>query len=386
MPAPGDRVFFRAIAYGCDTIGAPPAPGCMNGPVTLVSSPPNDPRLFAVEQSGKIRIIENEVLRGEPFLDVSAEPSFVTGGELGLLGIAFHPAYATNRQVFVFYTATNPDTADLQHPYVSVVARYTASAGDPYVAEPQATIVLSIPDPFDTNQGGMIEFGSDGHLYISTGDGGAMAGPADPFGNAQNPNSLLGKILRIDVDHPSGENQYGIPADNPFASGAAGAPEVWVLGLRNPWRWSFDRATGDMWIGDVGEDLVEELDVLRAGDQAGRNLGWSKYEATSCFDPPCDPSGLTFPVDSRMHADGWTAIVGGQVYRGSCYPALVGRYFYTDTGKAAIASAQLQGDGSVVVGPDGGFATAAPVSLHAAAGGELYQSHLNGNIYQLVAQ
>src|SRR5262249_53729307 len=157
--------------------------------------------------------------------------------------------------------------------------------------------------------------------------------------NGQDPHALLAKILRIDVDHTAPPRAYAIPAGNPFADGAAGAPEVYILGVRNPWRWTFDPATGDMWIADVGQATIEELDVLPAGHQAGVNLGWSMYEGANCFKPPCDPTGKTFPQHVRTHDSGWNAIIGGRVYRGSCYPDLVGWYFFTDNGHATLAKA-----------------------------------------------
>lgn len=389
-PVAGTRLELRRIAAGCATADAPPSPNCMRGVVTLATAPPDDPRLFALELSGRIRILdEDRALLAAPFLDLSVDAGGPVNGsgisELGLLGLAFHPGYATNRQLFVFYTSDNPDTTDTAHPYLNVLARYTADAGDPNRVDPASgEILLSILDPYSNHNGGMIAFGPDGYLYISTGDGGGVAGvPADPFGNAQNPRALLGKMLRIDVDRPAAGKPYGIPADNPFASGAGGAPEVWLLGMRNPWRWSFDRATGDLWIGDVGEAAFEELHVLLAGQQRGRNLGWKMYEGHACNEPPCDPIGMTFPQDARDHATGWWSIIGGEVYRGACFPDLVGTYIYTDTGAQHLVTARLAADGSLDVDPDPGPFIGLPASLHGDARGELYATAVDGNIYAL---
>jgi glucose/arabinose dehydrogenase len=238
----------------------------------------------------------------------------------------------------------------------------------------------------------MIEFGLDGYLYIGTGDGGAEG---DPMRTAQNPSSLLGKILRIDVDHPAGGKPYAIPPENPYAAGG-GAPEVFVLGLRNPWRWSFDRATGDLWIGDVGGALVEELDVLRAGQQAGRNLGWSMWEADHCSgNYPCTQTGMTFPSAEWWHANslghpdsGFRAIIGGQVYRGTCYPDLVGSYIFSDYGNSRIDRATLASDGTVtwisVPAPPAGWPKG-PSGIHADARGELYETMVTGVVYRVEA-
>jgi glucose/arabinose dehydrogenase len=380
------------------------------GSAVLATSPPNDPRLFVVTKAGYIRIFENEQLKTTPFLDVSALVS--TGAEQGLLGLAFHPSYHCNGQFFVYYTADATDTMEA----ADIVARCTVSASDPNVANPTCTTVLSIADPRSNHNGGMIEFGSDGYLYIGTGDGG---GQGDPDRNAQALNdgspqadtlALLGKILRIDVDHPSNGKEYGIPADNPFANGG-GRPEIFVIGLRNPWRWSFDRGTGDMWIGDVGQNGTEELNVLKAGEQAAANLGWSVFEANACCDGQatdncaqtspdqgCDATGKVFPLDARTQdPGGWLSIIAGQVYRGTCYPDLVGWHFYRDhtepSGTPAnnfrLHKARLMGNGQLEIVdlevnvPTGTFNNIA--SIHADARGELYMTSTNGSVFHLEA-
>lgn len=370
---------MKLVVEGCSLGGD--TSSCMKGVATLVTSPPADKRLFALELGGRIRILEDEVLRPAPFLDLPAiEPNFIAEAELGLLGLAFHPRYATNREFFVYYTTRNPDTTDTMYPYFDVLVRFTASPADPYAADPASkTVLYALPDPFPNHQGGMLAFGPDGYLYISTGDGG---GNADPYGMAQDTSSLFGKILRIDVDHQDPGKQYAIPPGNPFGN------EVWMLGFRNPWRFEFDRATGDMWIGDVGHAEYEELDVVRAGDQAGRNFGWPMWEANSCFRPPCTTEGMTFPQSVHDHPnDGWWAIIGGEVYRGTCYPDLVGTYLYTDTGHGHLTSAKLQPDGSLIEEQlPGEFVGTIfqPTSLHADATGELYLTQVPGNIYKLV--
>lgn len=366
----------------------------VSGSATLATSPPNDGRLFVVEQQGRLRIVENDQLRPDPFLDITSKVT--AGGEQGLLGLAFDPQFARNGYFYVFYT-TGACTA--ASPCRDVLERYTASTTAYDVADPaSAQVVLSIPDFATNHNAGMIEFGSDGYLYVSTGDGG---GGGDPHRNGQaidrtattctatQCEPLLGKILRIDVDHPANGKPYGIPPGNPFANGG-GEPEVFIIGLRNPWRWSFDRATGDMWIADVGQSLYEELDVLPAGTQAGRNLGWSMYEANTPYSTNYtpDPTGKTFPQVVKTHStDGWFAIIGGQVYRGPCYPDLDGVYFYSDNVKHTLSRATF--DGTTVtttdITPPASGWPGSPSSIHADARGELYEVTTNGRVYHLEA-
>jgi glucose/arabinose dehydrogenase len=356
----------------------------------LVTAPDNDPRLFVVEQLGAIRIFENQLLLDAPFLDLSVDadgPVIGTNAsENGLLGLAFHPRYADNGLFFVTYTAELD--GDPANPQRDVLARCKVSATDPNIADRDSCVdVISIPDFATNHNGGMIEFGADGYLYWNTGDGG---GGGDPQRNAQalvdgvpnaNTKALLGKMLRIDVDARDGGKEYGIPADNPFAQGG-GAPEIFMIGLRNAWRWTFDRATGDMWIADVGQDEVEELTVVRPAQQNGANLGWSQFEGSRCFRAPCDVVQIA-PQDERLHRDGWVSISGGQVYRGSCFPDLVGTYFYTDFGHGGLSTARLQDDGSLVVADLPGSFPGKGASIHADARGELYETDTNGNVFQL---
>jgi hypothetical protein len=353
--------------------------GGVQGSAVLATSPPNDGRLFVVEQAGRIRIFENDVLKPTPFLDVTGVAHFVEGGEQGLLGLAFHPNYASNNLFYVFYTTGGCPGANC----ANVVARYTASTADLNVADPASgTEILRIPDFATNHNGGMMEFGADGFLYIGTGDGG---GGGDPNRNAQNTNALLAKINRLDVDHPANGKNYGIPSTNPYAGGG-GEPEILIRGVRNPWRFSFDSMTGDLWIGDVGQDTDEELDMIPAGQQNGKNMGWSMYEANRCFgNYTCDPAGITFPQATwNQNTDGWMAIIGGQVYRGPCYPDLQGYYFFTDNTAHLLARAQADGAGNVTVVTQGA-APGGPSSFHADARGELYMTTTNGSVYHLEA-
>jgi glucose/arabinose dehydrogenase len=266
--------------------------------------------------------------RATPFLDVAG--LIVTGGEQGLLGMAFDPNYAGNGRFYIYYTNTAGDI---------VIARYGVSS-NPDIANAGAQAILkTIAHPTNQNHnGGMLAFGPDGCLYAGIGDGG---GRGDPNGNAQNTNSLLGKILRLDPETGS-----ACGTDNPFANGTGGAPEVWSFGLRNPWRFSFDRSTGVLYIGDVGQDQREEVDAV-VGPNAGQgvNFGWNIMEGFACFNPPsgCNSSGLTPPILDYSHDAGACSVTGGYVYRGTLNPAVNGSYFYADYCAGFVRSFQLQG-------------------------------------------
>ncbi|NOV22758.1 glucose dehydrogenase [Cupriavidus necator] len=283
----------------------------------FLTAPAGDARLFVVERAGRIRIVRDGALLATPFLDIAALTT--TDGERGLLSMAFDPDYAANGRFYVYYTDTSG---------AITIARYHVSAANPDLADAAGTVLLSIPHPtFSNHNGGQLAFGPDRMLYIGTGDGG---GGGDPAGNAQNAATLLGKMLRIDVGGASG---YGVPAGNPFIGQTGSRGEIWALGLRNPWRFSFD--AGSLYIADVGQDLREEVDVAPS-TSAGLNYGWNRTEGTACMGAAtCDKSGLTMPVFEYGHEAGGCAIVGGYVYRGSASPALQGRYFYSDlcTGK-----------------------------------------------------
>ncbi|MDI6713370.1 MAG: cell wall-binding repeat-containing protein, partial [Anaerosomatales bacterium] len=288
-------------------------------PVDVTGAGDGSGRLFIVEKPGRIRIgrLSDNTLLSTPFLDVSGLVS--TGGEQGLLGLAFPPGFSSTKQHFyVDYTDVNGDT---------VVARYRVSADSNRADAASAERVLWVDQPYANHNGGQVAFGSDGYLYIGMGDGG---GSGDPLGNGQRTNTLLGKMLRIDVE--SGVKPYKVPADNPFVGNAAYKPEIWALGLRNPWRFSFDRATGAMYIADVGQNRIEEIDVEPAG-AGGRNYGWNYYEGSLPFpvgSVPKPTAGLTFPVYEYNHDQGDDCITGGFVYRGTRYPAWQGQYFFSD--------------------------------------------------------
>ncbi|HET9914660.1 MAG TPA: PQQ-dependent sugar dehydrogenase [Anaerolineales bacterium] len=263
-------------------------------------------RLFVIEKVGRIRIIENDQLVATPFLDVSDRVGS-SGNEQGLLGLAFHPRYGENGRFFVNYTDTNGDT---------VIARFQVS-NDPNVADPASeSKLLGVDQPFQNHNGGVLAFGPDGYLYAGLGDGGSQG---DPRGNAQNTQVLLGKILRIDVDSAE---PYAVPADNPFGN------EVWAYGLRNPWRLSFDKATSDLYIGDVGQGQWEEIDFLAAGSPGGANFGWDHREGTHEYEGG-GPEGMIDPVAEYSHPEGGCSVTGGYVYRGSM-PEWNGIYLYGD--------------------------------------------------------
>ncbi len=283
-------------------------------PVELQNAGDGSGRLFIVEKRGRILILQNDQLLPQPFLDIENEVGS-QHTEQGLLGLAFHPMYAENGLLFVNYTDANGNT---------VIARFHVSADDPNLADPASEVdLLHISQPYTNHNGGGLAFGPDGYLYIGLGDGGSGG---DPFRNGQNLQTLLGKLLRIGVD--SGE-AYTIPPDNPFVGGA-GLAEIWAYGLRNPWRFSFDRLTGNLYIGDVGQDAWEEVDFIPAGTPGGMNFGWSYYEGMHPYqDQPPASAIFTGPVAEYSHGDG-CSITGGYVYRGTELPEWQGVYFYGD--------------------------------------------------------
>jgi glucose/arabinose dehydrogenase len=284
-------------------------------PVHITHAGDGSGRLFIVEQCGRVRIVKNGVVQSSPFLDIPTKVS--CGGERGLLSIAFPGAYDQTGRFYVYYTSTTGDI---------VIARYQRSA-DPEVADPATEeILLTIPHPTHANHnGGQLAFGPDGYLYIGTGDGG---GGGDPGGNAQNPLSLLGKILRIHVE--TGTSSYAVPPDNPFDGDPASRGEIWALGLRNPWRFSFDRITGDLFIADVGQGTFEEVNFRPAQSSGGENYGWNIMEGSHCFaGAACDQTGLTPPVHEYDHTMG-CSVTGGFVSRDPAAVNLWGRYLFGD--------------------------------------------------------
>jgi glucose/arabinose dehydrogenase len=302
-------------------IGLEPVVGGFERPVFLAEPDDGTGRHFVVEQPGRIRIVEDGELAAEPFLDITDRVEF--GGEQGLLSVAFHPDYVENGEFFVGYTAQSGEGAG-----DNTVARFRVADDDPDRADPASEeILLAVSDPYPNHNGGLVAFGPDGYLYVGMGDGGAGG---DPQGNAQNRETLLGDILRIDVDNAEADVPYAIPDDNPFAGGDGGRPEIWASGLRNPWRFSFDRKTGDLWIADVGQNWIEEINVQQASEDGGANFGWDVLEGTACYsDDECDPDPFVPPVAEYTHDVG-CSVTGGYVYRGNEIAELDGVYLFGD--------------------------------------------------------
>ncbi len=285
--------------------------GGFTRPVTITHAGDGSGRLFVVEQGGTIRIVRNGVTSPTPFLNITGLVS-PGGGEQGLLGLAFPPQFGTRHQFYVNYT-NRSGVGD------TVIARFSISSDPDRADQASRQELLTIVQPFTNHNGGQLAFGPDNNLYIGTGDGGSGG---DPLGNGQSLATLLGKLLRLDV--LSGATPYAIPAGNPFSN------EIWAYGLRNPWRFSFDRLTGDLYLADVGQNLVEEVNHQPRGSGAGTNYGWNIMEGSSCFaDPACSSTGLTLPVAEYRHGSGDCSVTGGYVYRGSS-SALGGIYLYAD--------------------------------------------------------
>ncbi len=304
-------------------------------PILLTNAGDGSGRLFVVQQSGRVRIVAGNGYQDPPFLDVSSlispQAASIMYSERGLLGLAFHPDFAENGQLFIDYTDLSGNT---------VVARYTVMADNPDQVDPaSATVLLQVRQPFPNHNGGHLAFGPDGYLYVALGDGGSGG---DPNGNGQNPQALLGKILRLDVD---AGDPYGIPADNPYLNNPDLAPEVWAWGLRNPWRYSFDRATGDLYIADVGQNLWEEVNFQSADSPGGENYGWNIMEATHPYSGAPIADSLVLPFTEYSHDQG-CSITGGYVYRGAALPDLQGVYFFGDwcTGRIWSSYRDVAGD------------------------------------------
>ena len=338
-PASGTELTTVVIASG-DDVAFP----------VFVTAPAGDPRLFVVEKCGRIRIIDDGQVVDKPFLDISnlaEDPDHqrvnCDGNEEGLLGMAFHPDYASNGRFFVNYIE-QPGGNETRF---TVVAEYRVSS-DSNVAEANEERIIRFHQPRSNHNAGMLAFGPDGYLYIATGDGG---GSGDPDDNGQDETTLLGSMLRLDV---SAVGTYGIPADNPYASSANGPedprPEIWAIGLRNPWRYSFDRETGDLYIGDVGQGHWEEINVQPASSTGGENYGWNTFEGNHCYPngtTNCDTAGMTMPVAEYPQADidddrRDKSVTGGYVYRGQCIPDIRGWYFYADYGSHRVRTFEYQ--------------------------------------------
>ena len=338
----------------------------------FVTAPPGDPnRLLVVERGGRILLRKNGVRQDSAFLNLSAftDPST---GEYGVYSIAFHPQYATNRRLFAYYADLNGN---------SQLAEFQADASFNY-ADPASwkPILGQVQLSGSVHYGGQIAFGPDGQLYLGLGDG---SEPDVMLLTAQDSTSLLGKILRLDVD---GGTPYAVPPDNPYVGRAGWLGEIWQLGLRNPWRWSFDRGTGDLWIADVGEDLWEELDFLPAPVAGGNNFGWPFREGNHCFYPPvgCDSTGVVGPVLEYPHSPA-CSVTGGYVYRGRKYPDLRGTYFYGDYCSGFVRAIRLVGGQPVTP-----YTPLSPpltndniVSFGEDADGEVYAVMASGRIYRI---
>lgn len=338
----------------------------------FLTAPAGDARLFVVEQPGRIRIVSGGQLLAAPFLDLTDRVS--AGGERGLLGLAFHPDYARNGYLYVNYTDRAGDTR---------VERYRVSADRDRADPASASLVLAVAQPFANHNGGMVAFGPDGMLYVGMGDGGSGG---DPQGNGQNPGTLLGKLLRLDVDRAPAGAGYAIPADNPLArtAGAASRGEIWAWGLRNPWRFAFDAATSRLYVADVGQSAREEIDVVGARE-AGVNYGWNRMEGSQCYGAAtCDRTGLLLPVAEYGHDDG-CSITGGYVYRGRI-AAVRGHYFYSDYCGGWLRSIRLAADGTVAERRTWAVGSLGSVlSFGVDAAGELYVLSANGRVYVLEA-
>ncbi len=346
-----------------------------------------DARLFVTEQSGQILIIDGGSVLSQPFLDIGGRVAD-SSNEMGLLGLAFHPDYANNGYFYVNYTADSPRR--------TIVSRFSVT-GNANVADPNSELkLLEFNQPASNHNGGQIRFGPDGYLYISSGDGG---GGGDPFETGQDNTSMLGKLLRIDVDQASGSapdcrgaaisgNYYTVPADNPFADGAGGScDEIWATGLRNPWRFSFDALTGDLWIGDVGQGAREEIDFQPVTSPGGENYGWDCYEGNQPFESAgcLDASNYVFPIYDYDRSGGSCSVTGGIVYRGQDYPSLQGQYIFADFCRADLWSLRpANGNpGFTEFSVTGGNGLSSPVAFGEDARGELYVVSRAGTIYQI---
>ena len=322
----------------------PPPPGTLrlalvaqglDQPVYVTAPPGDAQRLFVVEQGGRVRIVRNGAVLATPFLDLSNQVS--RGGEQGLLSMAFDPNFASNDRVYVSYTNTAGDTR---------ILRYVVSGAPDVVNQASADTILAVDQPYSNHNGGLIAFGPDGYLYLGLGDGGSGG---DPQGNGQKLSTLLGKILRLDVQGAGSGEQYAIPPDNPFVGQSGARGEIWAYGLRNPWRFSFDRVTGDLYIGDVGQGAWEEVDVASAASGRGRgvNYGWKVMEGAHCYGAPaCNTAGLTLPAVEYEHSEG-CSVSGGYVYRGAAVADLAGIYFYADYCEGWIRSFRYSGGNAV---------------------------------------
>jgi glucose/arabinose dehydrogenase len=345
----------------------------LSDPVFL-TAPAGDSRLFIVEMAGRIRIVQNGTLLAAPFLDISSRVKL--GSEEGLLSMAFDPQYATNGVFFVYFTDTTGDIA---------IERYRVSPADANVADPAPLRILTVTHrDFGNHKGGLVAFGPDGFLYLGTGDGGSGG---DPQGNGQNLNALLGKLLRIDVRNADTTQPYVVPPQNPFAGQPGVRGEIWAFGLRNPWRYAFDAETGLLYIADVGQARIEEVNVVAAA-APGINYGWNITEGSLCYPAdPCDKAGLALPVLEYAHdANGGCSVIGGRVYRGNAIPELRGRYLYSD-GCSGWLRSFLYSNGAALEQVDWNTVHVGSIFSFGEDGQqELYMFGSSGVVYKIVRQ
>jgi glucose/arabinose dehydrogenase len=346
-----------------------PVASGLSFPLYLTAPPGDMNRLFIVEKTGAIRIVQNGTLLPTPFLDIGSKVSM--GDEQGLFGLAFDPGYATNGRFVVHYTDVAGNTQ---------VSSFQVSS-DPNLADAASEqVILTAAQPFTNHNGGQILFGPDGFLYLGLGDGGSAN---DPQGRGQDLSDLLGSILRLDLQ---GGSPYAVPPDNPFVGQAGARPEVWSYGLRNPWRFSFDRGTGDLYIADVGQSQYEEVDVATAADGSGRgvNYGWNIMEGAHCLSGSCDQTGLTLPVFEYNHNQG-CSITGGYVYRGTAIPDLQGLYFFADFCEGWVRSFRPGADGVTELTDWPTLQPGSPVtSFGEDPAGELYVMGAGGGVFRFV--
>jgi glucose/arabinose dehydrogenase len=360
----------------------------------FVTSPPDDPRLFIVGRQGTIRIFDGNDVLDPPFLDITAKVD--DGGEGGLLGLAFAPDYATSRAFYVYYTADGSGG----NPLESRISRFRAMDGAPNTADPAEKVLLRVDQPFSNHNGGTVAFGPDDYLYFGFGDGGDGG---DPLDAAQDGTTLLGKMIRLDVAFTNFDDDYAIPGDNPFAGPDGILDEIWAFGLRNPFRFSFDREEGDLYIGDVGQGLWEEIDVEAYPSDGGFNYGWDVREGDHCYtdpdgggdpgEPACNDPDLVAPVHEYAHAGPCNSVTGGVVYRGS-NPELAGHYLFADYCRQQIWSIVWDGAGGTVgpevdrnsdFAPDVG-SIESPVAFGEDAAGEVYIVDASGGEVFLVPE
>jgi glucose/arabinose dehydrogenase len=342
--------------------------GHFDQPVYVTSPPGDAGHLFVVEQAGRIRVLSGG--KQKTFLDIRSQVT--SGSEQGLLSIAFPPDYASSGLFYVYFTDKSQDERVVEF------KRASATRADPG----SERLVLRMDDPEANHNGGLLLFGPDRHMYIGTGDGGGAGDQHGSRGNAQNLASPLGKILRIDPKQ-SGSQAYTVPSDNPFVNRAGARPEIYSYGLRNPWRYSFDRKTGDLIIGDVGQDAVEEIDFVRRGKGKGANFGWRVFEGRSRYKPGESAPGAVKPVITRSHSDGWCSITGGVVVRDKALTGLRGRYLFGDFCKQRIQSAKLSAGKAKSV-HNTSLKVGSLSSFGEDARGRVYAVSLEGAVYRLV--